>query len=206
MKTKAKNSPILFSRIEVIDAGAKGKSIAKAPDGRIIFLNDAVPGDIVDVRVNKKRKSYYEGKVLRIIKNSSFRIEPKCTHFQTCGGCNWQNMTYKKQLEYKEKEVIANLERIGNVKPARILPIIGSKKDYYYRNKLEFSFSNSKWLTRSEIESNQVIKNKNALGFHVPGMWNKVVDIEKCWLQKNPSNRIRNFIRSCELWRLFGPD
>ena len=199
MKTKAENSPILFSRIEVIDAGAKGKSIAKAPDGRIIFLNDAVPGDIVDVGVNKKRKSYYEGKVLRIIKNSSFRIEPKCTHFQTCGGCNWQNMAYKKQLEYKEKEVIANLERIGNVKPARILPIIGSKKDYYYRNKLEFSFSNSKWLTRSEIESNQVIKNKNALGFHVPGMWNKVVDIDKCWLQKNPSNRIRNFIRTTSI-------
>ena len=196
MKMKAKNSPILFSRIKVIDAGAKGKSIAKAPDGRIIILNDAVPGDIVDVQVNKKRKSYYEGKVLRIIKNSSFRIEPKCIHFQTCGGCNWQNMTYEKQLEYKEKEVIANLERIGNVKPARILPIIGSKKDYYYRNKLEFSFSNSKWLTRSEIESNQVIKNKNALGFHVPGMWNKVVDIDKCWLQKNPSNRIRNFIRA----------
>lgn len=199
MKMKAKNSPILFSRIKVVDAGAKGKSIAKAPDGRIIILNDAVPGDIVDVQVNKKRKSYYEGKVLRIIKDSSFRIEPKCTHFKICGGCSWQNMTYEKQLEYKEKEVIANLERIGNVKPGRILPIIGSKKDYFYRNKLEFSFSNSKWLTRSEIESNQVIENKNALGFHVPGMWNKVVDIDKCWLQKNPSNRIRNFIRTTSI-------
>jgi 23S rRNA (uracil1939-C5)-methyltransferase len=193
---RKKPSPIVFSKIKVTDAGAKGKSIGKSPDGRIIILNDAVPGDIIDVQVNKKRKSYYEGKVLRIIKDSSFRIEPKCTHFQTCGGCSWQNMTYEKQLEYKEKEVIANLERIGNIKPTRILPIIGSKKDYYYRNKLEFSFSNSKWLTRSEIESNQVIENKNALGFHVPGMWNKVVDIDKCWLQKNPSNRIRNFIKT----------
>ena len=154
---RKKPLPMVFSKIKVTDAGAKGKSIGKAPDGRIIILNDAVPGDIIDVQVNKKRKSYYEGKVLRIIKGSSFRIEPKCIHFQTCGGCSWQNMTYEKQLEYEEKEVITNLERIGNVKPARILPIIGSKKDCYYRNKLEFSFSNSKWLTRSEIESNQVI-------------------------------------------------
>ena len=194
---KAKNSPILFSRIKVVDAGAKGKSIAKAPDGRIIFLNESIPGDIIDVQIRKKRKSYYEGRVIKVVKDSSFKVEAKCNHFQICGGCSWQNMRYSKQLEYKQKEVLDNLERIGNIEPVKILPIKKSKKEYFYRNKLEFSFSNSKWLTKSEIESKDIFPDKDALGFHVPGMWNKVVDIDKCWLQKNPSNRIRNFIKTC---------
>jgi 23S rRNA (uracil1939-C5)-methyltransferase len=190
-----KKPPKIFSQIKVIDAGAKGKSVGKAPDGRIIFMKEAIPGDIVDVQVKKRRKSYYEGKVISIIKESDFRIDPKCSHFQICGGCSWQNMEYVKQLDYKQKEVQNNLHRIGSIKPNKILPIKKSKKEFFYRNKLEFSFSNSKWLTTKEIQSKDIYSDKDALGFHVPGMWNKVVDIDKCWLQKNPSNRIRNFIK-----------
>ena len=192
---RSKKPSKIFSKIKVIDAGAKGKSIAKAPDGRVIFLKDAIPGDIVDVQVKKKRKSYYEGKVISIIKKSVFRVDPKCSHFQICGGCSWQNMEYNKQLDYKQKEVQNNLYKISNIKPNKILPIKKSKKEFFYRNKLEFSFSNSKWLTTEEIQSKDVYTDKDALGFHIPGIWNKVVDIDKCWLQKNPSNRIRNFIR-----------
>ena len=192
---RSKKPQKIFSQIKVIDAGAKGKSVAKAPDGRIIFMNEAIPGDIVDVQAKKRRKSYYEGKVISIIKKSKFRVDPKCSHFQVCGGCSWQNMKYDKQLDYKEKEVQNNLHRIGNIKPDKILPIKKSEKEFFYRNKLEFSFSNSKWLTTKEIKSKNIYTDKDALGFHVPGMWNKVVDIDKCWLQKNPSNSIRNFIK-----------
>ena len=192
---RSKKPQKIFSQIKVIDAGAKGKSVAKAPDGRIIFMNEAIPGDIVDVQAKKRRKSYYEGKVISIIKKSEFRVDPKCSHFQVCGGCSWQNMKYDKQLDYKEKEVQNNLYRIGNIKPNKILPIKKSKKQFFYRNKLEFSFSNSKWLTTKEVKSKNIYTDKDALGFHVPGMWNKVVDIDKCWLQENPSNSIRNFIK-----------
>ena len=186
----------IIHKVEVLDTAAKGKSIAKAPDGKVVFITGAVPGDIVDKKLRKKRKSYYEGKVIKTISKSNFRIDPKCNHFQICGGCSWQNMNYESQIKYKQKEVENNLERIGGVKPITTKPIKKAKKEYFYRNKLEFSFSNSRWLTNDEIESSKTFSDKNALGFHVPGMWNKVIDIEKCWLQKNPSNRIRNFIKT----------
>ncbi|RXG21802.1 23S rRNA m(5)U-1939 methyltransferase [Leeuwenhoekiella polynyae] len=181
--------------MQVIDAGAKGKAIAKAPDGRVIFINNAVPGDIVDVQTQKQRKAYYEGTAIKINKYSPKRTQPECQHFGTCGGCKWQNMHYDYQLEYKQREVVNNLKRLGKIELPEITPISGSKKIYFYRNKMEFSFSDSKWLTLKQIQSDEIIEDRNALGFHIPGMWDKILDIDKCWLQRDPSNAIRNGVK-----------
>ena len=185
----------VFEKIEVIDAGAKGKTIAKAPDGRVIFLSNAVPGDIVDVQTLKKRKAYFEGKAIAFHKYSEKRTEPKCQHFGTCGGCKWQDMDYKYQLEYKQNEVVNNLKRIGHLQLPEVTPIMGSSEQYFYRNKMEFSFSDSRWLTLEEIQSDRDLGDKNALGFHIPGMWDKILDVKKCWLQEDPSNNIRNAVK-----------
>jgi 23S rRNA (uracil1939-C5)-methyltransferase len=186
----------LFTNIKVIDAGAKGKSVAKAPDGKVIFLTNAIPGDIVDIQTFKKRKAYYEGKAIAIHQYSDKRTTPKCEHFGTCGGCKWQHMDYEHQLNYKQKEVENNLTRIGQIELPEITPILGSKEQYFYRNKMEFSFSDSRWLTLEEIQSDEDLGDKNALGFHIPGMWDKILDIKKCWLQEDPSNAIRNSVKS----------
>ncbi|MCC1483712.1 23S rRNA (uracil(1939)-C(5))-methyltransferase RlmD [Winogradskyella immobilis] len=193
--SRRKNKKQVFTHVEVIDAGAKGKSIAKAEDGRVIFLSNAIPGDIVDVQTFKKRKSYFEGKATTFHKLSEKRTEPKCEHFGTCGGCKWQSMDYKYQLEYKEKEVVNNLKRLGHLDLPEITPILGSAEQYFYRNKMEFSFSDSRWLTVDEIESDKDLGDRNALGFHIPGMWDKILNINACWLQAAPSNSIRNGIR-----------
>ena len=189
----------IFEKIEVIDAGAKGKTVGKAPDGRVIFLTNTVPGDIVDVQTTKKRKAYFEGIATNFHKLSDKRIEPRCQHFGICGGCKWQDMAYEHQLFYKQREVENNLKRIGHLELPEISPIIGSKKKYFYRNKMEFSFSDSRWLTLDEIRSEEEIKDKNALGFHIPGMWDKILDIEKCHLQEDPSNAIRNEVKNFAL-------
>lgn len=191
---KRKNNPV-FENIEVLDAGAKGKAVAKSPDGRVIFVSDAVPGDIVDIQTTKKRKAYFEGKVTKYRKLSEKRTTPVCEHFSVCGGCKWQHMKYEEQLYYKQKEVHNNLTRIGHLELKEILPIIGSKKQYGYRNKMEFSFSNSRWLTPEEINSGKEIDNKHALGFHIAGMWDKILDIHHCHLQEEPSNSIRNTVK-----------
>jgi len=184
-----------FEALEVIDAGAKGKTVAKAPDGRVIFLSNAVPGDVVDVETFKKRKAYYEGKATYFHKLSDKRTTPKCEYFGTCGGCKWQHMAYEHQLTFKQKEVENNLSRLGGLDLPEITPISGSKEQYFYRNKMEFSFSDSRWLTKEEIDTNKAYANKNALGFHIPGMWDKILDINKCWLQRDPSNAIRNAVK-----------
>ncbi len=186
----------LFENIEVIDTAAKGKSVAKAPDGRIIFLSNVVPGDIVDVQTGRKRKSYFEGKAIKIHKYSDKRTEPVCDHFGVCGGCKWQNMKYEEQLAYKQKEVTNNLIRIGHLDLPEITPIAGCKEVYFYRNKMEFSFSDSRWLTNEEIKSGKEYDDKNACGFHIPRMWDKILDIDKCHLQEDPSNEIRNSIKN----------
>lgn len=191
-----KNKKICFENIEVIDAGAKGKSIAKAPDGKIIFLSNAVPGDIVDIQTFKKRKAYYEGKAIKFYKFSEIRTAPKCEHFGTCGGCKWQHMDYEHQLLYKQNEVTNNLKRLGHLEFPEPNPILGSKATYFYRNKMEFSFSANRWLSQNEIDTGEDVENKNGLGFHIPGMWDKILDINKCWLQKDPSNAIRNEIKT----------
>ena len=191
-----KNRKKKFYNISVIDAGAKGKSIAKAPDGKVIFINNAVPGDIVDVQTFKKRKGFYEGTATKVHELSKHRINASCDHFGSCGGCKWQNMSYSRQLYHKDKEVKNNLERIGKLKINNIIPIQGSDKIFFYRNKMEFSFSNNRWLTMDEVESKETLNQRNGLGFHIPGMWDKILDINKCWLQKDPSNDIRNKLKS----------
>ena len=191
-----KNRKKKFYNISVIDAGAKGKSIAKAPDGKVIFINNAVPGDIVDVQTFKKRKGFYEGTATKVHELSKHRINASCDHFGNCGGCKWQNMSYSRQLYHKDKEVKNNLERIGKLKINNIIPIQGSDKIFFYRNKMEFSFSNNRWLTMDEVESKEPLNQRNGLGFHIPGMWDKILDINKCWLQKDPSNDIRNKLKS----------
>lgn len=190
-----KKKQYTFENIEVIDAGARGKTVAKAPDGRVIFLNNAVPGDIVDIKTGRKRKAYYEGSVTKFHKYSDKRTEPVCQHFEHCGGCKWQHMAYEHQLAYKQKEVINNLQRIGHIELPEVTPILGCENTYFYRNKMEFSFSSNRWLTLEEINSKEEIVNKNACGFHIAGMWDKILDIEKCHLQEDPSNEIRNFIK-----------
>ncbi|WP_295182348.1 23S rRNA (uracil(1939)-C(5))-methyltransferase RlmD [uncultured Christiangramia sp.] len=190
-----RNKNKLFTEIEVVDAGAKGKAIGKSPDGRVIFIDNAVPGDIADIQTTRKRKSYYQGTAVEFHKLSDKRTEPVCQHFGTCGGCKWQNMDYKFQLEYKENEVINNLQRLGKIDLPEVTPILGSEEIYFYRNKMEFSFSDSRWLTMDEIQGGENIEDRNALGFHIPGMWDKILDIKKCHLQADPSNAIRNFTR-----------
>ncbi|MDA8850058.1 23S rRNA (uracil(1939)-C(5))-methyltransferase RlmD [Flavobacteriaceae bacterium] len=194
-----RNKNKVFSNLEVIDAGAKGKTIAKAPDGKVVFLPNAVPGDVVDVQTYKQRKGYYEGKATAFHTYSDKRTEPACEHFGTCGGCKWQHMDYSHQLYYKEKEVINNLKRIGHLELPEITPILGSKEQYFYRNKMEFSFSDSRWLTVEEIASTEDLGDRNALGFHIPGMWDKILDVKKCWLQGDPSNAIRNTVKNFAL-------
>lgn len=188
---RRKNNKQVFEHVEVIDAAAKGKTIGKAPDGRVIFLTNTVPGDVVDVQTTKKRKAYFEGVATNFHSLSDKRATPECAHFGVCGGCKWQDMGYEHQLFYKQKEVENNLKRIGHLELPEITAIKGSKKQYFYRNKMEFSFSDSRWLTLDEIKSGTQIKEKNALGFHIPGMWDKILDIDKCHLQADPSNAIR---------------
>jgi len=192
---RRRNKNKVFSNLEVIDAGAKGKTIAKAPDGKVVFLPNAVPGDIVDVQTFKQRSGYYEGKATVFHKLSDKRTQAACKHFGTCGGCKWQHMDYSHQLFYKEKEVVNNLKRIGHLELPEITPILGSKDHYFYRNKMEFSFSDSRWLTQEEIASEKDLGDRNALGFHIPGMWDKILDVKKCWLQGDPSNAIRNAVK-----------
>jgi 23S rRNA (uracil1939-C5)-methyltransferase len=187
---------VVFHQIKVLDAGAKGVSVAKAPDGKVVFIPNVVPGDVVDVQTFKKRKAYYEGKAVKFHELSEHRIEPICEHFGVCGGCKWQNMNYSQQLYYKQNEVKNHLQRIGKIELPEFEPILGSEKQFFYRNKMEFSFSNSRWLTEKEIESTDDLGNRNALGFHIPKMWDKILDINKCHLQEDPSNAIRNEIRA----------
>lgn len=195
MARKKKALP-LIENVKIIDIAAEGKAIAKIDD-LVVFIPYAVPGDVVDVQIFRKKNRYAEGKVLRFVSFSPERTEAFCEHFGICGGCKWQILPYAEQLAYKQKQVTDNLTRIGKVELPEILPIIGSKKTEFYRNKLEFTFSNKKWLTQEQLNEGVSFDNMNmdALGFHIPGCFDKVLDINKCWLQDDVSNRIRNFIR-----------
>ena len=193
MRKKREN--LIFERLEILGAGAKGKSIAKSPNGKVIFIDNTVPGDIADIQTTKMKKSFYEGTAVKFHEYSNKRVEPVCEHFGTCGGCKWQFMGYEHQLFYKQEEVENNLKRIGKIELPPITPILGSSDIYFYRNKMEFSFSDRRWLTLDEIKSNREIEDKNALGFHIPGMWDKILDIKKCHLQEDPSNAIRNHVK-----------
>jgi 23S rRNA (uracil1939-C5)-methyltransferase len=184
----------VIENLEVVDISTEGKAIAKN-EGLVVFIEGAVPGDVVDVMVHRKKNSFAEGKVHNMVKLSNHRVKPVCEHFGTCGGCKWQNLSYKTQLEFKQKYVFDAFTRIGKLDFPDLLPILGNPKEYYYRNKLEFSFSNKKWLTKEQMDSEEIIENKNALGFHIPGMFDKILAIDNCYLQEEPSNTIRNSVR-----------
>jgi 23S rRNA (uracil1939-C5)-methyltransferase len=189
---RKKNKPF-YTNIRIDSIGSEGKAIARFDD-MVIFTKLAVPGDIVDLQVIKKRKSYQEAIVTKIHKLSEERENAFCSHFGVCGGCTWQILPYEKQLFYKQKQVEDQLTRIGKIDLPKVSPIIKSKNITFYRNKLEFTFSNRRWLLPEELSIGINYINSNALGFHVPGMFDKIINIEKCWLQRNPSNEIRNFI------------
>lgn len=196
----ARGKKPLLENIEIQKIAAEGKSIAYV-DEKVLFVPNTVPGDIVDVQVTRKRKSFLEGFVVRTRKESILRTQPFCPHFGICGGCKWQNLPYEKQTEFKQQEIIDNLKRIGKVELQNIHPIIGSAHTQYYRNKLEFTFSDKRFLTREEIGQATDITRTPAAGFHVPGLFDKVVDIETCYLQGSPSNEIRNFIKQYAIER-----
>lgn len=197
MGRSRKNKPF-YENVLITDIGAEGKAIARV-DGMVIFTTHVIPGDVVDLQVIKKRKNYSEAKVINLIKASDDRVSSFCEYFGTCGGCKWQYLPYEKQLFYKQKQVTDQLRRIGHLQLPEIMPIIGSEKETFYRNKLEFSFSNTRWLSPEEIRENKQIQQSNALGFHVPGLFDKIIDIEKCWLQPEPSNAVRNFVKDYAL-------
>ncbi len=185
----------IIENIKLYAAGAKGVAIGKTEEGKTILVTGAVPGDVVNARVKKAKSKYIEAEAAEIVQFSADRVEPKCIHFGVCGGCKWQNLSYEKQLFFKEDEVLNNIRRIGGVDNFEALPILGSEKQYFYRNKMEFSFSNSRWLTQHEISSEENFGNRDALGFHIPGMWSKILDLKECHLQEDPSNQIRLAIK-----------
>lgn len=193
---KKKSFPIIQG-VEIVDIAAEGKAIAKI-DGMVIFVPFVVPGDVVDVQIIKKRKSYMEASPLTIHKFSDLRRKPACEHFGICGGCKWQNLDYTQQLFYKEKQVSDNLIRIGKLDIPQIMPIVKSDNEYFYRNKLEFTFSDNRWLTKEEIETGDEFE-RRALGFHIPEKFDKILDIHKCWLQRDPSNAIRDEVKKFAL-------
>ncbi len=181
--------------LDIVGAGAKGKAIARLPEGKTVLVEGAVPGDKAKVKVFKHKKAYAEGRAIEILSYSPDRIEPECKHFHHCGGCKWQHLSYEAQLTHKANEVTQNLSRIGHLKLPDAQPILPSPSPYYYRNKMEFSFSTHRWLTDEEVQSDETISARNALGFHAPGRWDRVIDITHCHLQPEPSNRIRNWMR-----------
>ncbi len=183
--------------IQVIDIAEEGKGVGRSGDV-VVFIDHAIPGDIVDVKLTRKKKKFYEGKIHRLIRPSQHRTESFCTHFGTCGGCKWQHMDYSAQLKFKQKAVVDALQRLGGVDTSAIEPILPSKKSQYYRNKLEYTFSDKRWLTNEDIQSNEKLE-MNALGFHIPGRFDKILDIEHCYLQQSPSNEIRNQVRDYAL-------
>ncbi len=218
---KKDKKKIILESVLVTDYAAEGKALAKL-DGKVIFISGAVPGDVADVFITKNKKDWAEGRVQKIVSYSKERVEPFCKHFSVCGGCKWQMLPYAKQLEYKQQEAAQNLRRIGKVALPEILPIIGADDDKYYRNKLEFTFSNKRYLLPEEINTQQstreiAAKDENnlpiaesqtppsggwgagALGFHVPRLFDKIIDIEECYLMDGVNNSIRNTIREFAL-------
>lgn len=188
----------LLQNITITDIGSEGNALARV-NNMVVFVPMLVPGDVVDIQVVRKRKKYMEGKVVRFISYSPLRTDATCSHFGICGGCKWQHLPYEQQLKIKEQQVYDNLSRIGKTDLPVIRDIIASPSIFEYRNKLEFTFSNKRWLTKSEIESERRFDREDALGFHIPGLFDKVLDIERCYLQPEPSNEIRNAVRSFAL-------
>ena len=183
-----------MEKVTITDVAAEGKALAKVND-LVVFVPYVVPGDVVDLQVKRKKNKYAEAVAVKFHEYSSQRAVPFCQHYGVCGGCKWQCLTYEDQIKYKQKQVTDNLTRIGKVELPEISPILGSEKTEFYRNKLEFTFSDKRWLTEEEVKADTKYEQMNAVGFHIPGAFDKVLAIEKCWLQDDISNQIRNAIR-----------
>lgn len=194
MAKKRKELPLL-ENVEIEAFAAEGKALARV-DNLVVFVPFAAPGDMVDIRLSRKRKQYAEGRIVAFKRYSADRVEPFCSHFGVCGGCQWQHLPYPSQLKYKQQQVLDVLQRIAKIELPEARPILGSEKDRFYRNKLEYTFSNKRWRTLEEIQSGEEFKNSEALGFHIPGMFDKVLDIEKCFLQEDFSNRVRLSVKA----------
>lgn len=197
MSRKRKPLPILTD-ILITDVAAEGKAIAKV-DNLVIFVPYVVPGDVVDLQIKRKKHSYAEAEAIAIKKYSELRVQPFCKHFGVCGGCKWQCLPYEEQLRFKQKQVWDNLTRIGKIELPEMMPILGSKHVARYRNKLEFGFSNKKWLTSEQVASGVQFDCMDAVGFHIPGAFDKILDIEECHLMDDINNRLRNGIRAYAL-------
>ena len=193
MARKKKQLPLL-EKVTITDVAAEGMALARVND-LVVFVPYVVPGDVVDLQVKRKKHSYAEAVAVNFHEYSPVRAIPFCQHYGVCGGCKWQVLPYEEQIKYKQKQVEANLRRIGKIELPEISPILGSEKTQFYRNKLEFTFSNKRWLTEQEVAQEVKYDQMNAVGFHIPGAFDKVLAIEKCWLQDDISNRIRNTMR-----------
>ena len=212
LNRKKKQLPLLEA-VTITDVAAEGKALARVDD-RVVFVPFVAPGDVVDIQLTKKKQQYAEGYAARFIQYSTDRTDPVCEHFGVCGGCKWQHLPYESQLKHKQKQVFDALERIGKLELPPLaaqpvveksavdtasFPIIGSARVYHYRNKLEYTFSNARWMSYEEMATGETIVNRNALGFHIPGMFDKVLDIKKCWLQDDITNQIRLTVKAfCE--------
>ncbi|PST84420.1 23S rRNA (uracil(1939)-C(5))-methyltransferase RlmD [Pedobacter yulinensis] len=195
---RKKNTEIrIIEGIEIIDIAEEGKGVGKADD-MVYFVEKAVPGDVVSIRQLRKKKNFAEGIIDTLERASEHRTQPFCEHFGVCGGCKWQHMNYDAQLRFKQRSVGAALERLGKVDTSQMEPILGAPENKYYRNKLEFTFSNKRWLDQNDMGSDEALE-LNALGFHVPLRFDKILDINHCWLQDEPSNSIRNQVRAYAL-------
>jgi 23S rRNA (uracil-5-)-methyltransferase rumA len=197
MARKRKEFPIL-ENVTITDVAAEGKALARVND-MVVFVPFVVPGDVVDLKIRKKKHSYCEAEVVRFVKYSETRAVPVCQHFGVCGGCKWQNLPYEEQLRAKQQQVFDQLSRISHVQLPEFNPIMGSQLTLHYRNKLEFGCSNKRWLTREQVASGETFDTMNAIGFHITGAFDKILPIEKCWLMDDLQNRIRNEIRDYAL-------
>lgn len=193
MARKRKELPLLTD-IEITDVAAEGKSLARVDD-MVVFIPFGAPGDIADIKIDKKKRNYAEGHIVNLNKPSDLRLEPRCEHFTLCGGCRWQHLPYDYQLACKQRQVSDALQRIAKVELPEISPILGSKNIWEYRNKMEYTFSNKKWLTFDQLRSGQEFPDRDAAGFHIPGAFDKVLDINRCHLQDDFGNRLRLFIK-----------
>lgn len=197
MGRKRKELPVV-ENVEITGVAAEGKSIARVDD-MVVFIPYGAPGDVVNIKLDKKKRSYAEAHIVDMVKPSPDRVTPACEHFGVCGGCKWQHIPYESQLRYKRDQVVDALTRIAKVEIPEVNPTLGSKETFCYRNKLEYTFSCKCWITFEDLRSEREIADRNALGFHIPGAFDKVLDIKKCWLQDDLSNRIRLFVRQYAL-------
>lgn len=193
MSRKRKDLPLLEG-VEITDVAAEGNSIAK-PDDMVVFIPFGAPGDIADIKIDRKKRNYAEGHIERLVHPSDMRVEPRCEHFTICGGCRWQHLPYSFQLECKQKQVKDCLERIAKIPFPEITPILGSEQIWEYRNKMEYTFSDKMWLTFDQMRSGEEFPDRRAAGFHIPGAFDKVLDINRCHLQDDLGNRLRLFVK-----------